>query len=424
MKRFAFFFLLILIGCDRNETEIESVNNFDGDNLNFEMPQQVISKMTRGINIGNTLEPPQVGEWNNEFISEYFFDDYVDAGFNTVRIPIRWDKHTLVDSPFTVSESWLDTVEQVIDWGLSKDLFLIINAHHDWWLVNNYDSIKMRDRFHSIWNQISSTFKDKSPKLLFEIINEPHGMSKENVDELNFDILQIIRTDNPKRIVIYGGHSWSNSDHLLSAKVLNDPYIIGYFHSYDPWEFAGKGNGLWGSENDINTIKTKFKTVADWSEKNNIPVIISEFGAIHDCDYNSRMLHYFTYVKEAINNGFAFQAWDDGGQFKIYNRNARTWPEVKDILIHTYPDSPEDFRAQYVSDNQAFLTWKLTSSDCSKIVIEKSSNSVSFETLKELDYGTTEYIDNSSNVVNSVYRIVSICSNNVRKHSNPHKVTR
>ena len=282
----------------------------------------------------------------------------------------------------------------------------------------------MRDRFHSIWNQISSTFKDKSPKLLFEIINEPHGMSKENVDELNFDILQIIRTDNPKRIVIYGGHSWSNSDHLLSAKVLNDPYIIGYFHSYDPWEFAGKGNGLWGSENDINTIKTKFKTVADWSEKNNIPVIISEFGAIHDCDYNSRMLHYFTYVKEAINNGFAFQAWDDGGQFKIYNRNARTWPEVKDILIHTYPDSPEDFRAQYVSDNQAFLTWKLTSSDCSKIVIEKSSNSVSFETLKELDYGTTEYIDNSSNVVNSVYRIVSICSNNVRKHSNPYKVTR
>ena len=137
MKRFAFFFLLILIGCDRNETEIESVNNFDGDNLNFEMPQQVISKMTRGINIGNTLEPPQVGDWNNEYISEYFFDDYVEAGFNTVRVPIRWDKHTLVDSPYTVSETWLDTVEQVIDWGLSKDLYLIINAHHDWWLVNN-----------------------------------------------------------------------------------------------------------------------------------------------------------------------------------------------------------------------------------------------------------------------------------------------
>ena len=187
-----------------------------------------------------------------------FFDDYVDAGFNTVRVPIRWDKHTLVDSPYTVSETWLDTVEQVIDWGLSKDLYLIINAHHDWWLVNNYDSIKVRDRFHAIWNQISNRFKTKSPKLLFEIINEPHGMTKENVDELNFDILQIIRIENPQRIVIYGGYSWSNSDHLLQAEVLDDPFIIGYFHSYDPWEFAGKGNGIWGSEYDINQIKTKF----------------------------------------------------------------------------------------------------------------------------------------------------------------------
>tara|TARA_B100000886_G_C20402048_1_gene483027 strand:- start:1363 stop:1752 length:390 start_codon:yes stop_codon:yes gene_type:complete len=129
-------------------------------------------------------------------------------------------------------------------------------------------------------------------------------------------------------------------------------------------------------------------------------------------------------VKEAINNGFAFQAWDDGGQFKIYNRDARTWPEVKDILIHTYPDSPENFKAQYLSDSQVYLTWKLSDSDCSKIVIEKSINSSPFEVMHEIDYGTTEYIDNSTNVVNSIYRVVSICSNNIRKHSNPYKVIR
>ena len=61
--------------------------------------------------------------------------------------------------------------------------------------------------------------------------------------------------------------------------------------------------------------------------------------------------------------------------------------------------------------------------NCSKIVIEKSSNSYHSKP-SELDYGVKEYIDNSSNVVNSVYRVVLICSNNVRKHSNPYKVTR
>ena len=416
MRRYLIF--LVLIGCNEDD---ENVNQID---YLFEKPQAVIAKMTRGINIGNTLEPPRVGDWNNKFIEEYFFDDYMDAGFNTVRVPIRWEKHTLDISPYTVSETWLDTVEKVIEWGLERDLFIIINAHHDWWLVNNYDSQEVRDRFHSIWNQIASRFKDKLPNLLFEIINEPHGMTKENVDELNKDILQIIRKENPKRIVIYGGHSWSNSDHLLSASILNDEYIIGYFHSYDPWDFAGKGNGFWGSDDDIEKIKSKFNQVGQWSKNNNIPVILSEFGAIHDCDYNSRMLHYFTYVKEALRNEIAFQAWDDGGQFRIYDRELRKWPEVKDILIHTYVDGPEKLKAQYINDSQAYLTWKNNNGQCSKIIIEKKIDSLPFESIAELDSNINEYIDNSSSVVNAIYRVVAICENNVHKHSNLFKVTR
>ena len=416
MKRY--LALLLFIGCDSEQDDM------DVPGYLFEKPQAVISKMTRGINIGNTLEPPRVGEWNNDFISEYFFDDYVSAGFNTVRIPVRWDKHTLVDSPFTISETWLDTVEQVIDWGLNRDLFLIINSHHDWWLVNNYNSVKIKQRFHAIWSQVASRFKDKSPQLLFEIINEPHGMTKEDVDELNRDVLKIIRQENPQRIVIYGGHSWSNSDHLLSTSKLNDEYVIGYFHSYDPWEFAGKGNGSWGTDYEIGQIQLKFEAVSQWSKNNNIPVIISEFGAIHDCDFNSRMLHYFTYVKEAIRNEFAFQAWDDGGQFRIYERESREWPEVKDILINTYADSPSNLKVQYINDTQAYLTWINNDDQCSKIIIERKSDSLPFKSIAELDLNISEYLDSSVGIVNATYRVVSICENKVYKHSNPFKVTR
>ena len=416
MRRYLIFFFFI--GCNEQDENVNQINYL------FENPQAIITKMTRGINIGNTLEPPYVGDWNNKFIEEYFFDDYVEAGFNTVRVPIRWEKHTLKVPPYTVSETWLDTVEKVIDWGLERDLFIIINAHHDWWLVNNYNSLEVRNRFHSIWNQIAFRFKDKPPHLLFEIINEPHGMTKENVDDLNKDILKIIREENPQRIVIYGGHSWSNSDHLLSARIPNDEYIVGYFHSYDPWDFAGKGNGIWGSDYDIERIKSKFNQVSQWSKKNNIPVMLSEFGAIHDCDYNSRMLHYFTYVKEALLNEIAFQAWDDGGKFKIYDRESRLWPEVKDILIHTYIDGPEKLKAHYINDTQAYLTWINNNDQCSKIIIEKKRNLLLFENIAELDSNINEYIDNSSGVVNATYRVISVCENSVRKYSNPFKVQR
>ena len=86
------------------------------------------------------------------------------------------------------------------------------------------------------------------------------------------------------------------------------------------------------------------------------------------------MIHYFTYVKEAIRNEFAFQAWDDGGQFRIYERESREWPEVKDILINTYADSPSNLKVQYINDSQAYLTWLNNDDQCSKIIIERKSD--------------------------------------------------
>ena len=399
---------------ENNTTSIE-------EPIKFVFPEVMIDKMMRGINIGNTLEPPTVGEWNNAFIEEYFFDDYKDAGFNTVRVPIRWDKHTMIDSPFVISSSWLDTIETVIDWGLERDLYIIINSHHDWWLVEGIANLDTVQRFTRIWAQISDRFKDKSEKLLFEIINEPHGISQNNINYLNEKILDTIRIKNPKRIVIYSGNEWSNSTHLISAKILNDDYIMGYFHAYDPWDFAGKGNGAWGSDYDIERIKSKFNEVGEWSKNNNVPVMVSEFGAIRDCDYNSRMLHYFIYVKEALRNDIAFQAWDDGGQFRIYNRESRNWPEVKDILISTYFDSPSKLNVTYISDNQALLKWLNESMDCSNLIVEKKISSEPFKRIAILDSASTEYIDNSPSINTSIYRIIADCGNNILKYSNPAK---
>ena len=148
-------------------------------------PKEAVSQMGRGINIGNTLEPPTEGAWNNGPLQEYYFDDYRDGGFSTVRIPVRWDQHTSTAAPFGISDSWMKRVEQVVDWGLERDLFVIINGHHEDWLKQDYGNPNLRARYDSIWVQIADRFKDKSDKLLFEIINEPYGMTDEEVDDLN-----------------------------------------------------------------------------------------------------------------------------------------------------------------------------------------------------------------------------------------------
>jgi endoglucanase len=52
----------------------------------------VNKRMGRGINLGNALEAPKEGDWGVKLKAEYF-KAIKDAGFATVRLPVRWSAH-------------------------------------------------------------------------------------------------------------------------------------------------------------------------------------------------------------------------------------------------------------------------------------------------------------------------------------------
>lgn len=167
-------------------------------------PQEAIVQMGRGINVGNSLDAtPTETSWGNELIQEYYFDDIKTAGFNCVRIPVTWKHHTSISSPYSIDSLWLNRVDTIVTWALNRDLFVIINAHHEDGIkaVNSKgDPIARADtiaKYDSIWSQVSFHFKDRSDSLLFEILNEPQDMEQATLDSLNTRILSIIRKDNP-----------------------------------------------------------------------------------------------------------------------------------------------------------------------------------------------------------------------------------
>lgn len=112
-----------------------------------------------GINLGNVLEAPEEGAWAPA-AQEYYFDDYQKAGFTFVRIPVRWDQHSMVDAPFTVNASFLARVHEVQGWASQRSMASIVNSHHDDWLdnVQNFDA--MLPRFEAIWRQVAASFAD------------------------------------------------------------------------------------------------------------------------------------------------------------------------------------------------------------------------------------------------------------------------
>src|SRR5688572_4711600 len=83
----------------------------------------------RGVNMGNALDAPNEGEWGVT-IKEEYFDLIREAGFDSVRIPVRWSTHALSEAPYTIDPDFFTRVDQVLGWALERGLLVVLNVHH------------------------------------------------------------------------------------------------------------------------------------------------------------------------------------------------------------------------------------------------------------------------------------------------------
>ena len=348
----------------------------------------IVQDMGRGINMGNTLSAPVEGNWAPS-VHEQYFIDVAEAGFNNVRIPVdffgsRTDGQTVQWSSaantasqydggiddFTVSSLYLDRVEDVINWSLNQGLYTVLDFHgaelksEFLQTFNNSNSNYTHPssskraadlmKFKSIWTQIAYRFIDYPMELIFEVVNEPYfEVNDVDMNFINMMIIEAIRAtggnNSTRQIIITGGSSTSyQAPTSISNEVLSyDPNLIASFHYYMPFNFTASSQEQyndfnWGSSADKSTVDSHFNTVKNWSETNNIPVTLGEFGADNESGYNyntglydnnggpvnSSRVEYHRYIAEqAINRGFSFSAWCAG------NKSTKT--------IHLRTDNPE-----------------------------------------------------------------------------------
>src|SRR5690606_31004453 len=127
-----------------------------------------------------------------------------DAGFDTVRIPIRWSAHAAAEPPYTIDEAFFARVDEVVGWVLDAGLQAIINIHH-------YEEIHTDPEAHharlvALWEQISTHYQAYPNTLLFEVMNEPTGQFTARLwNEYQLEIVEVIRATNPTRTIVIGG---------------------------------------------------------------------------------------------------------------------------------------------------------------------------------------------------------------------------
>ena len=300
----------------------------------------------RGVNLGNMLEAPREGEWGIRLQSE-LFARAKEAGFNTVRLPVRWSNHAEPVSPYRIDEAFFKRVDFAIREATRHGLNIVVDMHHYRQLDGDpldegeqaVDEKVVDERFVAMWRQIAERYRSQPVQtLFFELYNEPHNrLTAEAWNRLVVDALDAIRASSPDRFIIVGPAGHNRVDQLRSLSLpITDRHIIVTVHLYEPYTFTHQG-APWvqGSSKWLNTsccsdaqrreIARALDSAQLWARWQFRPLWVGEFGSNDKADYDSRVRYTRIAREELEARGMSWAYWQLASNFGLFQLEHGTW---------------------------------------------------------------------------------------------------
>jgi endoglucanase len=292
--------------------------------------------LAKTINIAFTFDAPKEGAWGHT-LQANDFKIIKDAGFTAVRLPIQWVTRMDTTAPYTIDPQFLKRIDWAIGEALKNHLAIVLDNHLDAQLMK--EPAVYRERFLSLWKQLSVHYEDKPQQVMFEVLAEPNGQMDAVWNDYFKDGLAIIRETNPSRPVIVGPPFYNLVYKLSDLQLPQDDYLILTVHYYDPIQFTMQGEDWFpmgkprewigtkwtGSDQEKGTVIYAMNLIEDWAKKINRPVFLGEFGAGDHADTTSKALYFSCIRQQAELRGFSWGVFNFAVNFSLYDQAAKTW---------------------------------------------------------------------------------------------------
>ena len=304
---------------------------------------EITAEMGTGWNLGNTMDghtgfTPGETVWQPTVTTQKTIDAVHDAGFSTVRIPVTWG--TMIDDQngYRINEAWLSRVQDIVDYAIRQNMYVIVNIHHDGaeqtgWLriaTTGEELEQVKAKFAAVWEQIALRFRDYDEHLIFEAMNEvcgddpsEAGMTKDfrTIEALNQIFVDTVRAtggNNEKRWLSVPPR-YTNIVNVLNEKYAfrmpDDPAgrLMLSVHDYD-YSFGIQANmnaTYWNQEKALNLSKYMEQLKAAYVDKG-VPVVLGEYGAVNKNNLGNRVYYYEAMNRMCALCGIIPVAWDIG----------------------------------------------------------------------------------------------------------------
>ena len=311
---------------------------------------------SKGVNFSAWFEANSAQSINFTKYDEQDFINVKSLGADVIRLPVKFHSMTSGAPNYTIDPLLFKFLDTAVDWAEKHELYIIIDNHSfDPVLHTPSDIDKI---LLPVWTQIARRYRNRSPYVIYEILNEPHGISDRRWGEVQGMAIYAIRGIDANRKIIVGGTDYNSIGKLSALPRYTDPHLIYTFHFYDPHIFTHQGaawgepsmaalagvpfpynsarmpevpenlKGTWAQGalgNDYErasssqTLYSTLDRVVAFSRERNVPVFCGEFGVYIPNANNEDRVRWYQFVVNALNNrNIAWTAWDYYGGFGIF----------------------------------------------------------------------------------------------------------
>ena len=340
---------------------------------------EITAEMGTGWNLGNTMDghtgfTPGETVWQPTMTTRTTIDAVHDAGFSTIRVPVTWGTMIDDENGYKIDEKWMSRVQDIVDYAIRQDMYVILNIHHDGaeqtgWLRIAYEGEQLetvKAKFAAVWQQIAETFRDYDEHLIFEAMNEVCGddpsqagyikdfRTIEALNQIFVDTVRATGGNNAKRWLSVPPR-YTNIINVLNTTygftMPNDPAnrLMLSVHDYD-YSFGIQDNmnaTYWSQEKALNLSKYMEQLKTNYVDKG-IPVVLGEYGAVNKNNLANRVYYYEAMNRMCALCGVIPVLWDQGWYdntrtpadytFSLFDRGTgeQLYPEIIKGIMRGY----------------------------------------------------------------------------------------
>jgi len=347
-----FLSIIILAACGSTEAAVKNEPERQPDAALRSAP------FSRGVNFSGWFESFSAGGIPFTRYAEQDFIDAKSLGVDVIRLPIRMHSMTSGAPNYTIDPLLFKFLDMAVDWAEKYEIFIIIDNH-------SFDPVKKTDDdidkiLIPVWSQVAQRYKDRSDFVVYEILNEPHGISDARWGEVQGMAIEAIRSIDQRHAIIVGGTEYNSIGKLSAIPRYSDTNLIYTFHFYDPYLFTHQG-ASWGEppllsplarvpfpadsrrmpriprelrgtwiENSLtysyandagySKLSSTLDRAVAFSRERDVPVFCGEFGVYMINSLQEDRVRWYAFVADALDKrNISRTSWDYYGGFGVFN---------------------------------------------------------------------------------------------------------